>query len=104
MTLTEAQEILSEIGRGKLQNYLNPDGSIDVDAIVAGGRDIVEYIEEEAETPLGKKVRRKIKLSDQKSAIKELGDISNWQKSPAQRLNFTFNLDGETTKQTSEED
>ena len=92
MTLTEAQEILTEMGRGKLQNYLRADGSVDPRKVVAGGADVLEYTSEDTEHG----VRTKIRLNPQKGAIETLGKFAGWEKAPPQKIVFDLNLTGDT--------
>jgi phage terminase small subunit len=98
MARTEALEILSEIARGKLSDYLNEYGDFDTEKIAKSGYSLeaLEIIEG-TENSAG---RKKIKVRDPITAIDRIAKLEGWDKQvddADKAVNFTFIIDGKPT-------
>jgi phage terminase small subunit len=96
MTRQEALEILSEIARGKLSDFLNDSGDFDTEKIVKSGFSLeaLEIIEG-TENNAG---RKKIKVRDPITAIDRIAKLEGWDKQvddSDKGISFTFIIDGE---------
>lgn len=74
MSLAEAAAVLSEIGRGRIQDYLDEAGRLDPERIAAGGRDVQEFTETIG--PDG--MTRRLRL-DQVKALSLLARLQGWE-------------------------
>ena len=87
MKRREGLVVLSEIGRSRLTDYLNPDGSIDIQKAATGGPEIEEL--QQIVTARGRHV--KLKIRDPVKAIERLAKLSGWDKQTVPE-GVTFNL------------
>ena len=94
MTRQEALEILSEIGRGKLSDFINENGEIDKEAVSKAG-----YSLEEFSIAAGKYGdNKKVKVRNPIQAIERLSKMLGWDKQAELDIGgvtFHINLKGE---------
>ena len=94
MSREEALGILSQIGRGKITNYLTEDGEIDVSKVASqGGSDVEELTVTETEGESFSRSQRKLKVRNPVQAIERLAKLEGWDKQNQLNIEgITFNI------------
>jgi len=77
LTRQEALHILTQIARGKLSNYLDENGDIDLQRVKALGGPDIEAVEK---SDLMRGMARKLKVRSQIQAIERIAHMCGWDK------------------------
>ncbi len=91
MTLEEALEVLSQIARGRVADYIDADGRLDLQAIATANPSAIQAIEvTETKGGKGRSVEvTKFRLRDPQGAIERIAKMLGWDKPDKHEHEFT---------------